>query len=175
MTTGERIKQARRTMGVTQQELADRLGISYVGVSQWETDKRKPKQETLVRIANALGVPASSLCGPDRYIPNFELRGILSELLNQARDNREKAMLDNDFESQRKWENVARELEEMESQAVNAYRDLPEDASKLVELFFQLNDTGKRKVLELVSDFCKIPAYQAIPAPSQQESPQNKQ
>ena len=61
MTTGDRIKDARKKRGWTQAELADKLGISYVGVSQWENNQRNPKLETLRQIANALEVPVSSL------------------------------------------------------------------------------------------------------------------
>lgn len=56
MTIGQRIKAARLSAGMTQQELADKLGISFVGVSQWENDKRNPKRETLDKIAKVLGV-----------------------------------------------------------------------------------------------------------------------
>lgn len=61
MTTGERIKAARKQVGMTQAELAQKLGISYVGVSQWENDLRNPKIETLQRIAAALGVDVNWL------------------------------------------------------------------------------------------------------------------
>ena len=54
MTVGERIKAARKNAGMTQKELADKLNISYVGVSQWENNLRNPKFETLQRIADAL-------------------------------------------------------------------------------------------------------------------------
>lgn len=61
MTTGDRIKEARKKRGWTQAELANKLGISYVGVSQWENNQRNPKLETLRQIAMALEVPVSSL------------------------------------------------------------------------------------------------------------------
>lgn len=60
-TTGTRIKTARKAVGMTQIELASKLGISYVGVSQWERDLRHPKYETLKRIADALGCAVTSL------------------------------------------------------------------------------------------------------------------
>lgn len=56
MTTGQRIKAARQQAGLTQTELADKLGIPFQSISQWERDTRKPKQETLLKIAKALGV-----------------------------------------------------------------------------------------------------------------------
>ena len=61
MTVGQRIRYARKKMGMSQKDLADKLGISYVGVSQWENDKRKPKYETLQRIAHALNTSARFL------------------------------------------------------------------------------------------------------------------
>ena len=63
MTVGQRIRYARKKMGMSQKDLADKLGISYVGVSQWENDKRKPKYETLQRIAHALNTSAMELMG----------------------------------------------------------------------------------------------------------------
>ena len=63
MTTGERIKQARKKVGMTQAALADKLGISYVGVSQWENDLRNPKYETLKRIASVLQTTPENLMG----------------------------------------------------------------------------------------------------------------
>lgn len=56
MTTGQRIKAARKQAGMTQSALGKELGISYQTVAQWENDLRKPKQETLLKIAKALGV-----------------------------------------------------------------------------------------------------------------------
>ena len=67
MTTGQHIKAARKKAGMTQAALAEKLGISYVGVSQWENDLRNPKLETLRRIALALGTAVSELVGPDYW------------------------------------------------------------------------------------------------------------
>ena len=61
MTTGQLIREARKKAGLTQKELAQKLGISYVGVSQWENNLRNPKHETLQRIAKALDVHILSL------------------------------------------------------------------------------------------------------------------
>lgn len=61
MTTGQKIKEARKNAGMTQEELANKLGISYVGISQWERDVRNPKKETLQKLADALGIDISEL------------------------------------------------------------------------------------------------------------------
>ncbi len=62
-TAGQRIRAARNRAGLTQADLASRLGIPYQSIGQWERDVRNPKYETLQRIADALGTPLSSLLG----------------------------------------------------------------------------------------------------------------
>lgn len=59
MTIGESIKSARKAAGLTQKELAQRLGLSFQSIAQWENDLRKPKIETLKKIADALGCTIS--------------------------------------------------------------------------------------------------------------------
>ena len=56
MTTGQKIKAARLKAGMTQAELAKKLGFSYQNIGQFERDIRKPRIDTLVRISAALGV-----------------------------------------------------------------------------------------------------------------------
>lgn len=65
MTTGERIKAARINAGLTQRELAERLNVSFVNISQWENGVRNPKIETLQKIAEALGVEVWELADFD--------------------------------------------------------------------------------------------------------------
>ena len=63
MTTGQLIRAARKRAGMTQKELAEKLNISYVNISQLENDQRSPGLDTLQKIASALGVPMSYLLG----------------------------------------------------------------------------------------------------------------
>ena len=68
MTTGARIKAARKAAGMTQAELASRLGIPYQSIGQWENDLRNPKFETLQKIASALDVPLSRLLSQNEQL-----------------------------------------------------------------------------------------------------------
>lgn len=47
MTLGERIKQLRKENGMTQVDMAQKLGVTKGTVSTWETDSRTPGFETL--------------------------------------------------------------------------------------------------------------------------------
>lgn len=50
------IKNARLTVGITQAELARRLSVTPQAISQYERGIKKPKIETIEKIADALGV-----------------------------------------------------------------------------------------------------------------------
>ena len=56
MTVGELIRAERKKKGWTQSELAERLGISYVGVAQWENGSRNQKIESRQLIAVAFDI-----------------------------------------------------------------------------------------------------------------------
>jgi transcriptional regulator with XRE-family HTH domain len=60
---GLRLKTVRKEAGLTQQQLAKRLGIPYQSVGQWERGIRNPKIETLQAIADAIGVSLDYLLG----------------------------------------------------------------------------------------------------------------
>jgi len=56
MTDGECIMSIRRQAGLTQKDLADRLGVTQVMISKWESGTRNPTAKTMRRIFDALGV-----------------------------------------------------------------------------------------------------------------------
>lgn len=53
---GTRIKERRRDVKMTQLDIAQRIGVSKVAVSQWENETSQPNGENLLALANALGV-----------------------------------------------------------------------------------------------------------------------
>ncbi|MBX9814057.1 MAG: XRE family transcriptional regulator [Sphingomonas sp.] len=65
MSLGQRIAEARRAKGWSQQQLADAIGSSQSTVAGWETDKRTPKRADVARIAIKTGVSVAELEGVD--------------------------------------------------------------------------------------------------------------
>ena len=62
MNTGERIKEARLAAGLTQTELADKIGVKFSAVHKYESGRVvNLKRETLSAIAHALNVSESWL------------------------------------------------------------------------------------------------------------------
>ena len=73
MDTGTAIKQARTKLGMTQAELAKRMGVTPQTVSQYERGLINPKIETLQKFADALGVSIGTLCGSLHYYKTIQI------------------------------------------------------------------------------------------------------
>lgn len=77
---GQRLRQYRRARHLTQQELADRLGVSNKSVSRWESGGY-PDVVTLAPLARALGVTVDELLGcqpPLRTLQPSDWQNLLS-------------------------------------------------------------------------------------------------
>ena len=60
-TFGYYLNKIRTEKGIKQKELAHIMGLSAAMISQYETDKRKPKPETIEKFAVALGCSMEEL------------------------------------------------------------------------------------------------------------------
>ena len=61
MTIGKRIAALRKEKGLTQEELAQHMGVSGQAVSKWENDQTCPDISALPRLARLLGVTVDEL------------------------------------------------------------------------------------------------------------------
>ncbi len=60
-TIGERIRAARKAKGLSQEQLGEKLDISFQAVSSWETGKFIPDSDHLPALAKALDISLDSL------------------------------------------------------------------------------------------------------------------
>lgn len=60
-TIGNRISRSRKAKGMTQEELAGRMGVSAQAVSKWETDASCPDISLLPQLCCVLGITADEL------------------------------------------------------------------------------------------------------------------
>ena len=67
-TIGQRFARLRKSKGYTQEQIADKVNISYQAVSKWENDISSPDISILGELANILGVTLDELLG--RVDPN---------------------------------------------------------------------------------------------------------
>ncbi len=63
-----RIREARRALGFTQDELARRVGVSRSAIAQWETDRTGQVRANLARVAAVLGVSVGYLMTGERAV-----------------------------------------------------------------------------------------------------------
>lgn len=78
MTIGEKIARARRANGWTQEELADRLGVTRQSVSKWESDAALPETDKLVRLCELLRMSCDVLLRADAGEEELPVPGTVS-------------------------------------------------------------------------------------------------
>jgi len=61
MQIGPKIEQRRLKLGLSQRELAKRLGVSAQAISLWETGQLNPRKDRIAKIAEVLGYPVRTL------------------------------------------------------------------------------------------------------------------
>ncbi len=61
----EKLKELRSAKGMTQSQLGEYIGAKKSAVCLWESGKRQPDQETLVRLASFFSVTVDYLLGND--------------------------------------------------------------------------------------------------------------
>lgn len=62
---GSRLRQLRKAKGLTQEALAEQVGVSKPAISSWEKGRAHPRAARATALATALGVPVQSLFGGD--------------------------------------------------------------------------------------------------------------
>ena len=63
MTLGERIKDRRTAHGLTQEILAQEMGVSRQAVAKWESGQSAPSSEKLIALAKLFHIPLDELIG----------------------------------------------------------------------------------------------------------------
>lgn len=61
MTAGQKIYESRKKLGMTQEELADRLGVTRQAVSKWEQDIAFPETEKVLELCKLFRLSADEL------------------------------------------------------------------------------------------------------------------
>lgn len=65
MDLGKKIRAHRDELGLTQAELADKLGLTYSSVSQWESGRATPRTPILRQLADLFDTTVADLMGED--------------------------------------------------------------------------------------------------------------
>ncbi len=90
MTIGKKIKQLRKSRDLTQEDLAEMLGISVSAVSQWESDKTAPDLSMFPALCNYFNVTSDELLGIDIYRKEEEIKRLRYEIDDLTRLGKQK-------------------------------------------------------------------------------------
>jgi len=88
MTLGEKIKEQRTSHGLSQETLAEAMGVSRQAVTKWEADQSAPSSEKLIALAKLFQISLDELIGNEstsnettpRKKPNLILRTNLTRI-----------------------------------------------------------------------------------------------
>lgn len=134
MAIGENIKHFRKQAGLTQKELAKKIGCAEITIRQYETGKREPRQDQQFLICEALGIPPIAL-----------ITGELDERNNHS-------FLSGAYDLLDALEETGGNIEEAKEIAMLKI--------KLEHNFLLLNSLGKNKAVEQIELLTRIPEYQ---------------
>lgn len=93
LTIGENIRSFRKKNDLTQEALADRLGVTYQSISRWENGTTYPDLELIPAIAEILAVSTDELLG----MPQLEKEKRASETYDELR----RACMKQDYDADR--------------------------------------------------------------------------
>lgn len=74
MTIGEKIKEARKSAGLTQEQMAEKLMVSRQAITKWESDKGIPDVENLKAISGLLNVSIDYLLDNGQHMYTSVIR-----------------------------------------------------------------------------------------------------
>ncbi|MBM7643806.1 helix-turn-helix domain-containing protein [Streptococcus loxodontisalivarius] len=80
MFSGERLAKRRQELGMSQSQLAEKLGISRPSYHNWESGKTKPNQKNLQRLSEILKVESNY------FLSQYDIVGIFSKLTKPSQD-----------------------------------------------------------------------------------------
>lgn len=108
---GNRIKALRRKMNLTQEELAERLNVSFQTISKWETNASLPDVSMFPLLANFFNVTTDELMGVDLAKKQAKIDEIIGEYNHLSNLGKEKERFDFICQAYREYPNDYKILE----------------------------------------------------------------
>ena len=95
-----RLVQLRKKRGLTQQQIADEIGVNRGSYSNWEKGKREPSFENLIKLADILDTTTDFLLGKSNinFGNNSEVYEEYKKLLSQNKKEEIQENYDHSFE-----------------------------------------------------------------------------
>lgn len=153
-SVGSRIRKEREAAGITQAELASRIGTAAAMIGQWENNNRNPKAAVLEKIAAALNISVDRLLY-DSVVKTEVLpgRAWVIQIDDPSLDNYIYRLEASDPEAFAYVQNI------MANVVGDIQQFTPE--ARLAVAFNQLNEAGRAIAIQRIEELAKIPDYRA--------------
>lgn len=145
MNYGPNIRAARKAAGLTQEQLAEKCGMATITIRQYELGKREPRMAQLDTIAAALNTNVLSLMVSDKSELPIFFKKLDFSILSLIKDGYES---DAAFYEAFLGNKVAMAVIDSMSER------------QLVKIFEKLNDSGRKKAVELIEELASKDEYQ---------------
>ncbi len=89
---GKRIAELRSKKGLTQEQLAERVGYSTNHISKLELARTNPSFELLIKISSALNIELKDLFDFKDYITSDYIRNEMIKIINSSNDKQIKLL-----------------------------------------------------------------------------------
>lgn len=89
MKIGKNIRNIRKSRGLTQEEVAERMGLVKATISSWEIDRTRPNMAKLEELCEALCCQKSDIVGKDEIAVSRQLTPEEWELIVEYRNSDE--------------------------------------------------------------------------------------
>ncbi|MDF2544763.1 MAG: putative HTH-type transcriptional regulator [Herbinix sp.] len=152
MNIGENIKKYRLKRNMTQEQLANVVGVSSQAVSKWECEDTIPDGTLFIPIADALGISLDRLCGHDKVYESDTYYGILRLIEDTPYEKRMEKAREICWHTQKGLFNVYVQAD---------YEYQPNELNNTDGSSSVANDTG----FTYISNRSELPFYSVFPEP----------
>ena len=159
MGFGDRIKEYRKLLKISQKELAERAGISLMSVRRYEANEREPRREVLDRIADAVNVDSSELY-PPFTLHHSKIHAMLDAIVVDETVDPEWAQLHEKFKSGTITHEELKRYVGIIQQTANGA------GARMNKAMTLLNHEGQEEAVKRVEELTEIPKYQLTPGKS---------
>mgnify|MGYP001624395046 CR=1 FL=1 len=90
MTLGERLLGYRTNIGMSQEKLAEKIGVSRQTISKWETNQSTPDFDKILPLCEVLGITTEELIKGEKEVKNAEPEEIKQENENAKKEYMQK-------------------------------------------------------------------------------------
>lgn len=86
MTLGERLLEYRNSVGLSQEKLAEKIGITRQTISKWETNQSTPDFDKIIPLCEVLGITTEELIKGEKEEKNLKLEELKQKKKRQKKN-----------------------------------------------------------------------------------------